>query len=89
MGLFKLISTLLKIPFLGKVVWLFFTFLRLGWVNALVVTPDGKQVILALGGNSNLMVLNLEKGETVFMTKRSHWMGNYVEQRYRKQVGNF
>jgi len=75
MGLLKLICTLIKIPFLGKVVWLIFTFLRLGWVNALLVTPDGKQVILALGGffclfrDSNLKVWNLEKGETVFPLK--------------------
>jgi len=66
-GLFKLISILLKIPFLGKVVLLFFTLVRFSWVNALVVTFDCKQVIFAL--NSNLMILNLETGETVFMTK--------------------
>jgi WD40 repeat protein len=75
MGLLKLICTLIKIPFLGKVVWLIFTFLRLGWVNALLVTPDGKQVLLALGGffclfrNSNLKVWDLEKGEAVFPLK--------------------
>jgi WD40 repeat protein len=74
-GLLKLISTLLKIPFLGKVVWLIFTFLRLGWVNALLVTPDGQRVILALGGffclfsDSNINVLNLEKGQEVFPLK--------------------
>jgi WD40 repeat protein len=77
MGLLKLIRTILnpQVPFLFKFVWLFFTFLRVGWVNALVVTPDGKQVILALGGffclfsDSNLKVLNLEKAEEVFTLK--------------------
>lgn len=71
-SLWKLISIIIQIPFLGKVVWLFFIFVRFSWVNALVVTPDGKQVRLAL--NTNLMILNLETGETVFLTK-DDWDG--------------
>jgi WD40 repeat protein len=61
--------------FLFRVVWLIFTFLMIGWVNAVVVTPDGKQVISALGGffsffrGSNLKGWDLETREELFSLK--------------------
>ena len=66
-GLLKLIRTILnpQVPFLFKFVLLFFTFLRVGWVKAVAVTPDGNQMISG-SWDKTIKVWNLKLEKELF-----------------------